>query len=382
MNSLSLRLPSRRTGYVAATFMLLFATITSAFASAAQVTERSIELSSSTAGATGVTYKVNFTPVSNAAAVVIDFCSDSPLIGETCTAPTGLNVSTSTAAAGFTKDAATTANKLVLTSGTITATTNPAITITGVVNPSTVDTFYARIVTYSADAGAQAYTSTAPGTHVDDGAVALSTTNKIGVSADVLESLTFCVSAAAIADNCGGTLTAPTLKLGEDVGGVTALTTNISTGDVFTQISTNAVSGAIVSLKSNTLGCGGLSRAGAASFAAGCGITPSLATDVTTGSSKFGVKTATATAGTVSNGEFRPYDGGSGAFYSNSAYKMNWVSGDATGVTSTYGDPFLDTHSLPVNNMNMQLTFAAAAANNTPAGSYSADLSLIATGKF
>jgi hypothetical protein len=61
---------------------------------------------------------------------------------------------------------------------------------------------------------------------------------------------------------------------------------------------------------------------------------------------------------------------------------MGYVSGDATGVTSTYGDPILDTAGAPVNNMGMPLTFGASAANDTAAGLYSADLSLIATGKF
>lgn len=388
MNSLSLRLPSRRTGYVAAVFTLLFATITSAFASAAQVTQRSIALSSSAADASGVTYQVNFTAATNGTQeFVVDFCKDSPLVNTACANDrsddahlAGFSASSAASGSATVTPGATTI-KVVL-AAPVNAGQTVSVDLTGIHNPTAVGSFYARIVTY-ASGGMTNYSSpTSLGTHLDEGGVALSTTSKIGVSADVLESLTFCVSGATIADNCGGTLTAPTLKLGEDVGGVTALTTNISSGNIFTQISTNAVNGAIVSLKSSTLGCGGLSRAGAASFAAGCGIAPSLATDVTAGSSKFGVKTATATGGTGANGEFRPYDSGTGAFYNATNYKMNWVSGDASGVTSTYGDPFLDTHSLPVNNMNMQLTFAAAAANNTPAGSYSADLSLIATGKF
>jgi hypothetical protein len=60
---------------------------------------------------------------------------------------------------------------------------------------------------------------------------------------------------------------------------------------------------------------------------------------------------------------------------------MNFVDG-TTGVTSTYGDSLLDTANLPVNNKNVQITFGASVSNLTPAGLYSADLSLIATGKF
>jgi hypothetical protein len=61
---------------------------------------------------------------------------------------------------------------------------------------------------------------------------------------------------------------------------------------------------------------------------------------------------------------------------------MNYVSGDATGVTSTYGDPILNTAGAPANNQNMPLTFAASINNNTPAGDYSATLGLIASGTY
>lgn len=52
------------------------------------------------------------------------------------------------------------------------------------------------------------------------------------------------------------------------------------------------------------------------------------------------------------------------------------------GVTSPFGDRFLETAEAPANNKNMALTFGVAASNNTPAGNYSADLSLIAVGTF
>ncbi len=70
--------------------------------------------------------------------------------------------------------------------------------------------------------------------------------------------------------------------------------------------------------------------------------------------------------------------------YNNSTFALNFTSGanPSTGVTSTFGDPFLDTAGAPANNKNMQLTFGATIADNTPAGAYSTDLSLIATGKF
>lgn len=385
----SLRISVRRAGSVFAAAALLLGTALPGIASAAQLTERSIALSSGSSSATNVSYEVNFTATTAAAsgALVIDFCNDSPLLGTTCTPPTGFSLTGATAA-GYTKEASSTASKIVL-SGAIAAGTN-TITLTGVNNPTAAGKLFARIVTYAATAGANAYTDTLPGTHLDDGGVAMYINPAINVSAAVLESMIFCVTGtAAPGENCDLTgTTTPTLKLGENTGGVIALDAqHLSTGDLYTQLSTNAAGGAIVSLKSNTTSCGGLMRDGEADPAKGCGILPAGNSTFTFGTAKFGVKTATAAgAGSNFNGTLRPYDqaGGSAGtpVYNNSGYALRYASDNLTGVTSTYGDPFLDTADAPVNNMGMTLTFGASAANNTPAGNYKAELSLIATGKF
>lgn len=386
----SLKISARRAGSVFAAAALVLATALPGLASAATVTERSIALSSSSADASGVNYTINFTATQDAGAVLVEFCGNSPLLGESCSTPGGFSLSSATVGGGFTKDGTnSTATKLIAT-GTIDVSANDEVSIpvTGVHNPTASGPLYARILTYATDA--TGYTSANPDAgddHLDDGSVAISITPTIGVSAAVLESMIFCVSGAAITENCGG-VTAPSLKLGNDDGnGVIALSPTPSEGQIYTQISTNAVSGAVVSLKSNTVGCGGLVRAGATSNAAGCGIAPALALGVGTGSGKFGVKTATA-AGVGSNfaGALQAYDpdgaGPTTPYYNSSDFKLLWVSGDGSGVTGPYGDPLLDTAGAPVNNMGMALTFAAASANNTPAGNYSADLSLVATGKF
>lgn len=349
-------------------------------AGAAQATNRSIGLSSSSVSASNVSYEVKFTPASSAGAFVVDFCSDSPLIGQTCTAPTGFNATTAASAtSGFT-DVTGSTSKFVV-AGTITADTEVAAVVTGITNPSAAGTIYARIVTYDTKANALNYASANLGTgNLDDGAVALAITPTIGVSGTVLESMTFCVSGQAITANCGST-TAPVLELGEQTGDIFALTSGvISEGHIYTQITTNATSGAVVRLKSSATGCGGLIRAGAPTA---CDILPALNTglDKDANEAKFGVKTSDATdvAGVNANGSFMP---ASGSIYNNLTYAFNYASDNATGVTSAFGDPFLDTDSAPVNNKNMQLTFGVTTSNSTPAGSYSTDLGLIAVGKF
>lgn len=51
-------------------------------------------------------------------------------------------------------------------------------------------------------------------------------------------------------------------------------------------------------------------------------------------------------------------------------------------VINAFGEPFLDTAGAPTNNKNMVLTFGVTVGSGTPAGSYSADIGLIAVGKF
>lgn len=369
---------NRQVAFFAVVGALLLAIILPVIASAAQLTERSIALSSSSKQATDVTYEIKFKADGAAEAVVIDFCSNTPLIGEACTAPTGFNSeaattptpSTSVAPLGIGDE-----NTVVITK-TIAATSSQTITLEGITNPDAVGPIYARIVTYDTAGNAANYDSadtfSEDANRVDEGGASILITDTIGVSAAVLESMTFCVSGQAIADGCTG-VTAPTLKLGEGVGDLLALVPGtVSEGSIYTQITTNAATGAVISLKSNTIGCGGLVRGGATN----CDIAPAQNTDVTIADAKFGVKTTTSTGG---SGALQPANG---SIYTPSAFKMNWITGDSTGVTSTFGDPFLDTANAPATNRNMELIFGASVINETPAGLYSADLNLIATGKF
>jgi hypothetical protein len=357
----------------------------STYVSAAQVTTRSITLGSSSKGSTGVEYDVQFTAPTAAAAYAILFCSNSPLPGVACTAPTGFDASGAlTATSGYTMGTKT-ANSVVI-GHTIGAGDTITDAITAINNPAASGPLYARISTYASTGAADtdmANTSSNAGADqgtagIDNGSVAISITDSIGVSGAVLESLVFCVSKASITDQCL-TTTAPILKLGEAVGNTVALVPGtVSTGDIYTLLSTNAASGAVVNLKSSTSGCGGLVRVGAAN----CDILPALLSGIdgtTDTTAKFGVKVAAGTDLGGSNGIFQVYPASG---YSSSAYALNYASGDATGVTSPFGDPILNTAGAPANGKEMKLTFGVNVTNQTPAGLYSADLGLIATGKF
>lgn len=366
----------------AALFLVSIASsVVPVFVSAAQVTQRSIALSSSSVSATNVTYDVNFKAAGAAGAFIIDFCSNTPLIGQECVAPTGMSVaSAASTTSGFTTVDDIAANTVMVT-GAIAANDDVAVELTGINNPTVAGPVYARIVTYTAALAPGVFgdydAEDLPAGAIDQGGLAISITQTIGVSGAVPESMLFCISLNVIGDNCTGTA-APVLELGETVGDLKALVASaVSTGSVYSQISTNASGGAIVHLKSDALNCGGLLRAGAPTA---CDIEPAQDQDIDAGDARFGV-TATPLANTAT-GATGVFDVVDLSGYSSSAYALNFTTGNTAGVTSTYGDAFLDTAGAPANNKNVQLTFGASVSNNTPAGLYSANLSMIATGKF
>ena len=347
-------------------------------ASAEVISERSVQLSTASAAATNVSYAFEFTVNQPAEAFVVDFCSNAAQVEDDCTAPAGMTVAPTTIQTpGYTKTAVD-ANTLIVES-TLAASSKAVFTLEGVTNPSASGLVYARIVTYDTAAHAAAYQSNELGAgSVDGGVIAFSITDTIGVTASVMESVTFCVSGKIIQEDCTG-VEKPVLSLGEKIGDVTALSpSTVSEGTIYAQLSTNAASGVTINLKSSTAGCGGLIRMEDPSA---CHIGPSLDTGVEAGKASFGVKVAAAAdTGNAPTGILQaPVD----SWYATAnRFSLHYVAGNASGITSVFGDPFLDTAGAPANNKNVALTFGASVANDTPAGAYSADLSLIATGKF
>jgi len=367
----------QKTGYIVASAALVLGVIApglvSVYVSAAQLNTRSIALSSSSITASNVTYQVKFTAPAAAGAFAIDFCSNSADVDTACVAPAGFtSASATTATPDYT--ATGTLNRVIVESA-ITASENVSVDVTGITNPSTAGPLFARIATFVDSAAA---TGADAEDVIDNGSVVIGITNTIGVSGAVLETMTFCVAKAAITANCANaSANLPTLQIGEEVGDTLALQPNaISTGILYTQITTNAATGAVINLKSAT-DCGGMKRVGAAV----CDIVPTQQANLVAGTAAFGVMTSAASGNSIpgANGVLQPV---AGSGYGTAGYAFNYVAGNATGVTSTFGDPFLDTDGKPVNNQNMQLTFGATVSNNTPAGNYSTSLSMIATGKF
>ena len=358
--------------------MLLLASLAATIVLAVPLGTRSITPSSAAVSATDVDYTVEFTPATNAGAIVIDFCSNTPLIGQSCAAPGGMNVSTT---------ATDSTNSTIIAAASLTANTPFTATYSDIVNPAAVGAIYARIFTYDTlNNAANNYSDTNQGAGVADyGSVAMYFNNFVQVSGTVLETLSFCVSSADITANCANATQPTGLRLGEETApgsNIFALqSSDVSTGDLFTQINTNAAGGAVVRLRSSAT-CGGLKR----STVSTCDIAAAQQTDIAAGEAKFGLILATPSwASDLTEGQtvgtLRPYDGGTGAYY-GSTYAFNFDNTNVEGVTSPFGDPFLDTNSAPATGRNMKVTFGASISNNTPAGTYSTDINMIAVGKF
>ena len=366
-------------------------------------TSRKITISSSAGSATDVTYTLQFTTdqggaASNIGGMVVDFCDLSPIIGEgnptNCTAPTGFDINKATLVlgtqvgiTGFAVDTVnSSASKLVLTRSVTSIATGTAVTIPiggagasdGVTNPTAGNhTFYARVLTYALGATAVAYTSLVPGTYVDGGGIALSTANQIQITARVQERLTFCIylGATCTADTSGAARTS-SIALGNTNGVLDPGGPFVDRNAKF-DVSTNAVSGATVVMRGDTLKSGG-----------------SLSITA------IGATAASSTAGSEQFGMCLYQSSGSGLTLPNATYSnancSTTTQSSGTGTTGGAGSAqfgFNTTNTAGANGDTIATKAAGATAQATlafigniayitEAGVYQSTLTYVATGQY
>lgn len=372
---------------------------------AAQLSSRSITLSDSgVSGGTitsgvgsglSVTYKVGFTTSVSAQSLVIDFCQNNPIISDTCnnTTPQVLGMNASTAALtgvtgnitspGWAVTASQYQVKLAKSTGSAAGVGSQVFNLTGITNPTHLGTFYARIYTFNDNTWGGTTTpysnATTLGDYKDYGGVALSTNQIITITARVQETLAFCVSGAnptlwVTTHDCADTqaAVAPALILGH--GAPTAIldTSATDTGVVYSQISTNATTGIVISMRNSNV-CGGLSANGGTTcdIPGTGGATPSA---IAPGTAAFGVFCTNGVADTNGIGTVTAdpnYNDGTATHYGM----------DTANVSGTFGDKIASS-AAPVYRMDNSYTFAATASLTTPAGIYTSNLDLVATGTF
>ncbi|MFO0882389.1 MAG: hypothetical protein U0491_02980 [Candidatus Saccharimonadales bacterium] len=381
----------------------------------ALIQSRSITLSTPQASATNVTYAVRFqaSAAMTIKGIIVDFCEESPIIGNgTCTKPgsgsTAFTVGTPTVnnyqnMSGWSATSGNSGRTLALTKAggeslTTSGTPTYGFDITTVTNPDLGNhTYYARILLYANDTGANSpgaagsggYLDTGTptvGTYLDAGGIALSTTNDLTVTAKVQERLTFCLYTSATCSTSGtekdttGANRTSNITLGDTNGVLDTAGPYVDKSAKF-DISTNAISGAMVVLKGDTLKSGSFNVAAigatSASSAAGteqfglCLYEPSAnGLDITTGTvgnSTYNDSNCSTTSQTAGTGSFG--GAGSAKFGFNTTNTLA-ASGDTiakkpAGTTST-----------------AQLAFIGNVAATTEAGIYTTTLQFIATGTY
>jgi hypothetical protein len=339
-----------------------------------QVSGRSIIMSNTTSAATNVAYQVNFTTVTNnqtIGSVVVEFCDNSPIIGDTCTAGVGFlntNYASLTVGSiagnitGLTVDTANSSSNRVVLTRTAGTVANGAVsftlgngTSTGITNPANSNTtFYARIMTFTNTTG------TPPGgdenNATDAGGIAMSTASMLRVTAKVQESLLFCVYTSV---DCatGGTA----VSLG-DLNGVLASNSTTYTANANFDVASNAVSGVAVRIKGDVLKSGAFSIDAAG---ATCLLDPT-----STGTEMFGLRMSTLGTGVTSDA---PYNCASG--------HHGFDTNTTTGTKSLFGQQIAHT-SGATDVVTSSIEFAAKSANTSEAGVYFTDLVLIATATY
>lgn len=313
-----------------------------AVASAAAITGRSVVLSTSQGGASGVTYTLATAALPSPTVVKsmeIKFCTS---LSDSCAStPSGFSASSSTLTgtptglgtnAGFIVDATTTGSlRISNTTNAVAPSGAVGVVWGGVHNPTAANaTFYGIITTYSDDAWA---------TPIDTGSIALSTAGQITVNASVDETLTFTLATATIA-----------------LGHLSPSTTG-SDGTHSMVVGTNAKTGYAVKYAGTTL-----TSAGSDTIAALSGA------DYAAGTPGFGMNLAYNTTPVLGVAKSGP---GSVSIGYGTADQFKFLTGDS--IAEAAG---------PSANTTYTLSFAAAVGSATPAGAYTTVLTYTATANF
>ncbi len=327
-------------------------------ANAAQLTSRSLTLSTSNPAASAATTSYTFAFTTATTATFQSFAAQiCTTASGTCTTPTGFSNSSSTftssTIAGTWAVSTATAGtlKATVSSGSASTTGGTAknIIFGNVQNPTTTNqTFFARMTLYS---------DTAYTTAVDTGTVAASTANQITVTATVDETLTFCTGTSGITNSSCAGATGTSVALGS----LSPSSTNSGLSQI--GVGTNGVSGYAITINGTTLTCPTCS--GSPTITALASQTAS-----TTGTEQFGVNLRANTTPSVGvdpdgSGTATPT-----ANY-NTANQFRFVTAD-TIASKASSDQF----------RRFQVSYIANIDTATEAGSYTSTMTYIATATF
>lgn len=335
---------------VLATSSLMFISVQQV--SAAQIDDRTLEISDSDGGATGVTYTFTFTVPSSAVlqSLEAEICTTA---SGACTTPTGFTGASAGLAAqptnlgdasGWVDDSDAGSLRLNKSGNAAAPTGSQTVSFNGVTNPTADNTtFFARISTHSTDN----YTA-----EVDSGVVAASTATAIQLTGVLDETLVFCAGTSITGTNCG------TIS-GDEVDFGTFSSVTPTSGTSVMAASTNGQGGYSITVNGTTL-------------TSGANTITALATQTASsaGSEQFGlnlVDNATPNVGSDPSGS------GTGDATANygTADQFRFVTGDSVASAAAATDANAFTVSYLVN-----------VGGATEAGTYTATMTYICTATF
>lgn len=360
-----------------------------------QVSSRSITMSTSAAGA-AATYTLKFTPVTTAQELIVDFCANDPLVSDSCTfsaatVPTVSSPSSGGVGTASAVGSGTPVHTIKVVGLTATGGSPITISLSGITNPTTTTSFYARILTYPTS-GAQNYapantTGSTPttGAYTDYGGIALSTANNISITSKVFETLSYCVFQTA----CG---TAPDLTLGDSATGALSISNAYVNSNAQYTIATNAGNGAAVWMTGTTLcrtpGTPANCNTGTASVYT-ITSTGNVAKAISTGSEQFGMCIDT-TGGNGGLAPITPYKDttannchtgiSTGIYTGSSVFGFN-DSTSAGGTNNAAGSQIMQSTGA-ISTYTGTFAFMGDIAATTEAGLYKTSLNTVATGTF
>lgn len=349
--------------------MASMALLPGAASAAGQLTARKTVLTSSAATAV-TTYTTTFTMGTagqTLGSLKVELC-DSPLQTASCVnsgSSSGVNMTsaaltsvTGHIGAGTWAIGTRTANSALINKSSNdvqTATPTLVVTLTTITNPTAINSpFYLRVSTYPATAGG--------GTINDFGAMALSTTQSLTVSANVQESLTFCTGTNVASTSCTD-ITGSTVNVGTGTDNI--LSTSPSGGVSVMYAATNGATGYSITYFAQTFSStGDTIPANSAVKAALPGV----------GTAAFGINLA-ANATPSITGSSAVSGAGSGAVDTNynTANQFAFVPSAATAVASA---------AVPTLINKYVVSYAAQAGSTTKPGAYSTVFTYVATATF
>lgn len=296
---------------------------------AAQLTNRSLMLSSNAPGEHDVEYRIGFTlPTSGIQSFRIEFCSNSALIEDTCTPPWGFDalnatVTAQTGTSGFMKSPASGVNSIILTNPALGSANAGPVTFSfdTITNPTSAESYYAKIFTY--------FNNSASGSSEDFGAVAFPIVDGFNVDAEVPPYLIFCQGVSISGFDCN-------TASGNQVG-LGALSSAVSSvGQSQFMAATNAESGYAVFMNGVTM-------------TSGNNIIPAIKSELSkVGTSQFGVNVISNTSPDIGQDPVGPGTAAPTMLYSQ-LNRFRFVNGERLALASGVQDYKKFTVSYLVN---------------------------------